>query len=177
MSDHPDGSSPSPSGSPEIVKTIFVRATPEQLFPFFTDPAKMLLWIGTEVDLDARPGGTLRIVPNRVDVIRGTYLEITPPTRVVFTWGFEGSGQALPAGASVVEIVLEPVEGGTEVRLTHRALPDGIREAHAAGWTHYLDRIATAAIGGDAGADRLADPSIRHGAPAERSASKPNVTP
>ena len=83
MSDHPDGSSPSPSGSPEIVKTIFVRATPEQLFPFFTDPAKMLLWIGTEVDLDARPGGTLRIVPNRVDVIRGTYLEITPPTRRV----------------------------------------------------------------------------------------------
>jgi uncharacterized protein YndB with AHSA1/START domain len=175
MSDHTDGASP--SGSPEIVKTIFVRTTPERLFPFFTDPAKMLLWIGTEVELDARPGGMLRIVPNRVDVIRGTYLEITPPTRVVFTWGFEGPGQALPAGASVVEIVLRPVEGGTEVRLTHRALPDGIREAHAAGWTHYLDRIATAALGGVLGADPLADPSIRHGAPAEPSSSKPNVTP
>ena len=72
MNDHPSGASP--DERPAIVKTVFVRTTPELLFPFFTDPAKMLLWIGTEVELDARPGGDIRIVPNRVDVIRGRYL-------------------------------------------------------------------------------------------------------
>jgi uncharacterized protein YndB with AHSA1/START domain len=150
--------------SPEIVKVVTIRATPEALFAFFTDPAKMTQWIGTAVELDARPGGVFRIVPNRADVIRGRYLEVTPPSRVVFTWGFEGEGQGLPPGASVVEITLRPVDGGTEVRLVHRALPDGIREAHAAGWSHYIARITVAAEGGAAGPDPLADPNIRHGA-------------
>ena len=157
---------------PEIVKTVTIRATPEALFAFFTDPAKMKQWIGTEVELDARPGGVFRVVPNRADVIRGRYLEVTPPSRVVFTWGFEGDGQALPPGASVVEITLRPVDEGTEVRLVHRALPDGIREAHAVGWSHYVARIAVAAEGGDAGPDPLADPNIPHGSP-EGSAGAP----
>ena len=164
-----------PAGA--IVKTMFIRATPEQVFPYFTDPVKMLAWIGTDVEIDARPGGAIRIVPNRADVIRGTFLEITPPTRVVFTWGFEGPGQALPAGASIVEIVLRPVDGGTEVQLTHRALPDAIRDGHDRGWTHYLARIAAAVVGHDPGPDPLADPSISHGARAEQTTTKPNAQP
>lgn len=150
---------------PEIVKTVTIRATPEALFAFFIDPAKLKQWIGTEVELDARAGGVFRVVPNRTDVILGHYLEVTPPSRVVFTWGFEGDGQALPSGASVVEITLRAVEGGTELRLVHRALPDGIREAHAAGWAHYIGRIAVAGEGGDPGPDPLANPNVRHGAP------------
>ena len=152
--------------TPEIVKTMIIRAAPEAVFAFFTDPEKMKQWIGTDVELDARPGGVFRVVPNRTDVIRGRYLEISPPSRVVFTWGFEGEGQGLPAGASVVEITLRPVENGTELRLVHRALPQGIREAHATGWVHYLARIEVAAEGGAAGPDPLADPNVRHGTPA-----------
>jgi uncharacterized protein YndB with AHSA1/START domain len=149
--------------SSELVKTVVIRASPETVFAFFTDPAKMLEWIGTEVELDPRPGGVFRVVPNRSDVVRGQYLEVTPPRKVVFSWGFEGASQALPPGASVVEITLRPVEQGTEVRLVHRALPDGIREAHADGWSHYLARIAIVAEGGAAGPDPLADPRVRHG--------------
>jgi uncharacterized protein YndB with AHSA1/START domain len=152
------------ANSPELVKTVVIRANPEVVFAFFTDPAKMLEWIGTEVELDPRPGGVFRVVPNRSDVVRGEYLEVAPPWKIVFTWGFEGASQALQPGASVVEITLRPVEQGTEVRLVHRALPDGIREAHAGGWSHYLARIAVVAEGGDAGPDPLADPRIRHGA-------------
>jgi uncharacterized protein YndB with AHSA1/START domain len=157
---------------PEIVKTITIRAEPEAVFEFFTDAAKMAQWIGTEVELEPRVGGVFRVVPNRADVIRGRYLEVTPPVRVVFTWGFEGDGQALQPGASVVEITLRRVEGGTELTLVHRALPDGLREAHAAGWSHYVARIATAAEGGDPGTDPLADPNIRHGTSTPASTSR-----
>lgn len=150
-------------GRKPLVKTITIAASPEHIFPFFTDPEKMLQWIGTEVELEPRPGGTFRVVPNRVDVIRGKYLEIVPPTRVVFTWGFEGSGQALPAGGSVVEITLRAVDGGTEVQLVHRGLPDGMIDAHRHGWEHYLARVETAAEGRDPGADPLATPDVRHG--------------
>src|SRR6185295_15007820 len=118
---------------PPLVKTVVIRATPEQIFPFFTDSARLLEWIGTEVTADARPGGGLRIVPNGVDVIRGTYRIVDPPRRVVFTWGFEGEGQALPPGGSEVEVTLTSVPGGTEVRLVHRALPKRVLDDHVRG--------------------------------------------
>jgi len=148
-----------------LVKTIIVRTTPTRLFAFFTDPDAMRLWIGTDIEIDPRPGGTFRVVPNRSDVIVGKYVEVDPPSRVVFTWGFDGEGQALPAGGSLVEITLTPVPEGTELRLVHRALPASMRDPHAHGWDHYLARIAAAAVGHEPGPDPLANPAIRHGAP------------
>jgi uncharacterized protein YndB with AHSA1/START domain len=154
-----------------VVKVITIAASQEHVFAFFTDPARMRRWIGTEVDLDPRPGGLFRVVPNGVDVIVGKYLEVVPSSRVVFTWGFEGSGQALPAGGSVVEITLRPVDGGTELRLVHRQLPDNMIEPHGKGWTHYLARVAIAAAGGDPGVDPLAAPTIRHAGAIDRDVS------
>jgi uncharacterized protein YndB with AHSA1/START domain len=154
-----------PTPRPAIERTITIAAPRETVFAFLTDPQRMREWMGTTVDIDPRPGGRFRVVPNRVDVIRGEYLEVLPPSRVVFTWGFEGDGQALPAGASVVEITLTEVPGGTELHLVHRAVPDPLHDQHAFGWGHYLERLLVAATGGAPGPDRFADPSIRHGQP------------
>jgi hypothetical protein len=64
---------------------------------------------------------------------------VEPDRRIVFTWGYEGDGQAVPAGSSTVEITLEPVADGTEVRLRHSGLPAGQPPlAHLAGWRHAL---------------------------------------
>ena len=39
--------------------------------------------------------------------------------------------------------------------MTHSGLPDAEEVAgHGKGWTHYLDRLAIAAAGGDPGPDR-----------------------
>lgn len=151
--------------APEIVKTVRIDAPRETVFAYFTDAKRLLEWMGTSVEVDARPGGQIRIVPNAVDVIRGEYLELTPPSRIVFTWGFEGDGQALPSGSSVVEVTLTAIGNATEVRLVHRNVPDALRDQHSMGWTHYLDRLALAASGGRPGPDPFADPSIRHGEP------------
>ena len=148
---------------PVVDQRVIIAATPAAVFAFFTDAAKMLRWIGTDVEIDARVGGVFRVVPNRVDVISGRYLEVDPPRRVVFTWGYEGDGHGVPAGSSVVEITLRPVEGGTEVQLIHRALPSDRVDTHARGWSHYLARVGIVAGGADAGPDPLNDPGIRHG--------------
>jgi hypothetical protein len=55
----------------------------------------------------------------------------------------------------VVEVELIPQGDGTLVRLTHRDLPPGEVPAHQAGWSHYLDRLAVCAGGGDPGPDPL----------------------
>ncbi len=36
---------------------VRVAATPERVFDYFTDPAKMVMWMGIEATLDPRPGG------------------------------------------------------------------------------------------------------------------------
>jgi uncharacterized protein YndB with AHSA1/START domain len=146
-----------------IRKDVYIDAPPEVVYAFLTEPAKMTTWIGTEVDLDPRPGGVFRIVPNLVDVIRGTFLEAVPYSKVSFTWGFEGDGHAMPAGSTVVEITLEPEGAGTRLRLTHRDLSGEMRDRHDTGWDHYLARVAIAAAGGAPGPDPFADPNHRHG--------------
>jgi uncharacterized protein YndB with AHSA1/START domain len=78
---------------------------------------------------------------------------VEPDRRIVFTWGYEGDGQAVPAGSSTVEITLEPVADGTEVRLRHSGLPAGQPPlAHLAARgapeaCHGLVRFGWAAVG------------------------------
>ena len=150
-------------GSEPLIKEVHIDAEPALVYAFLTQPEKMALWIGTEIGIDARPGGIFRVVPNKSDVIRGEYVEVEPFNRVSFTWGFEGDGQRVPAGSTIVEITLQPHNGGTLVRLVHRDLSGEPREKHSHGWDHYLSRIKIAAEGGPNAPDPFADPSVRHG--------------
>jgi uncharacterized protein YndB with AHSA1/START domain len=88
----------------------------------------------------------------------GHFLEVVPPWRIVFNWGWEGNTIPIRPGSSVVTIELEPADNGTMVRLTHSGLqPTEIRELHRSGWVHHLDRLARRAIGEDPGPDRHSD--------------------
>jgi uncharacterized protein YndB with AHSA1/START domain len=146
-----------------IAKDVYIDAPPETVYAFLTEPAKIAQWIGTDIDVDPRPGGIFRIVPNRVDVIRGTYLEAVPFSKVTFTWGFEGEGHEVPAGSTVVEITLRAEGAGTRLNLVHRELHGEWRDDHDAGWDHYLARVKIAAEGGRSEPDPYADPAHRHG--------------
>jgi len=58
--------------------------------------------------------------------VAGTFTEVEPGRRVVFTWGREGSAD-LPPGASTVIITLEPPAGGTLVHAWDFAQATGQR--------------------------------------------------
>jgi uncharacterized protein YndB with AHSA1/START domain len=110
--------------------------------------------MGTSVQLDARPNGTFRINVNGRDRSAGTFLELVPHSRIVFTWGWEDPALQIPPGATTVEVTLSPEADGTRVRLVHRGLASPeLRDAHRVGWQHYLDRLVVAAPGGDPGPD------------------------
>jgi uncharacterized protein YndB with AHSA1/START domain len=134
-------------------RTLSIAASPETVWEFFVDPEKLCRWKGMHADLDPRPGGAYRceVVPGHT--ARGEYVELDPPRRLVFTWGWDG-GDAVPPGSSTIEVELTPEGEGTSLRFVHRDLPDAEQVAsHAQGWDHYLDRLEIAAAGGDPGED------------------------
>lgn len=134
-----------------LEREVRIAARPETVFAFFIDPVKLIRWKGIKATLDPRPGGIYRVDLNGRAVAQGEYLEITPYSRVVFTWGWEGEGSPLPPGASTVEISLIADGEGTVVRLRHLGLPDGQHGVHAEGWDHFLPRLTIVAEGHDPG--------------------------
>jgi uncharacterized protein YndB with AHSA1/START domain len=126
-----------------LTASVHIDARPEVVFAYFTEPEAMVRWMGDSAVLDATPGGEFSVDVNGVPV-RGRYLEVDPPHRLVVSWGHAGSAR-LPPGASIVEVRLDPVGDGTEVHVTHRDLPEPDAAGLARGWSQFLARLAAAA--------------------------------
>ena len=78
------------SGSDVVEREVRVSARPETIFPFLVEPEKMMRWMGVSAELDPRPGAICRVNVTGKDISVGEHLEVTPHSRVVFTWGWEG---------------------------------------------------------------------------------------
>ncbi|NNG02913.1 MAG: SRPBCC domain-containing protein [Inquilinus sp.] len=136
-----------------VRREMFIEAAPATIFAFFTDPEKMARWMGVSHQLDPRPGGLFLVDVHHGNVARGEFKEVTPNSRVVFSWGWDGEGSTVPPGSSQVAIDLTPRDSGTLLVLTHSGLPEKSVAPHTEGWNHYIGRLAIAAGGGDAGPD------------------------
>jgi len=129
------------------ITEVDLPAPIEEVFRHLTDPAAMIRWMGQHATLEPAPGGSFEIDINGVP-IRGQYLEVDPPKRVVVSWGVAGSTD-LPPGSTQVEFTLIPTAVGTCLRLVHRNLPPDQAPIHGIGWNHFLDRLSQAATGRD----------------------------
>ena len=131
--------------------SIRIDAEPAEVFPYLTDAGLIVRWMGDWADLDPTPGGKVALDITGVP-IRGEYLVVEPPHRLVFTWGAAGS-DSLPPGSTTVEIRLRADGDGTLLELAHRDLPPDEAPQHDLGWGHFLARLAVAGAGGDPGPD------------------------
>ena len=102
-------------------------------------------WETTEAEVDPRVGGVVRVVMRDPDKDvdyggGGTYTEIEPPTRLAFTWTWDGDTRR-----TLIEVDFEETDGITTVRFTHSGLwdEDAVR-SHEHGWSGILESLKRA---------------------------------
>jgi uncharacterized protein YndB with AHSA1/START domain len=140
-----------------VERELTIAARPETVWKLLVDPAEQSSWWGTALDFDARPGGPFRVEVIPGHIANGEFVEVAEPSRLVYTWGWEGEGSVQP-GASTIEIVLEQSGDGTKLTFVHSGLPsEEAAASHAQGWNNYLPRLALRGEGGDPGRDPFLD--------------------
>ena len=121
-----------------------------QVFNAWLDPTLIGQWMFgkgvrdeevIKLENDAREGGRFSYVVRRGDDTlnhNGTYLEIRPYTKLVFTWGIDDESDD-----SVVSIEIEPREGGCHLTLVHEMDPrwESYKTRTRDGWTFMLSKL------------------------------------
>lgn len=127
-----------------------IAARPAVVFDALTAPDAIARWWGPDpgpvlvAETDIRVGGRYRVRFRMLDGTEhesaGEYLEVDPPQRLSMTWRWLEGGE--DDGESRLEIDLRPVDGGTELTLTHSRLgSDASRDGHRGGWSGALDKL------------------------------------
>jgi uncharacterized protein YndB with AHSA1/START domain len=125
-----------------LERELVIRAPRRVVFRYFTDSARFAAWWGAGSTIEGRTGGAVRIVyPNNV-VATGTVLALEPERRIVFSYGYEAAGGAIPPGGSRVSITLEEVPEGTRLKLVHEVHDAAVRDHHVQGWRYQLSLFA-----------------------------------
>jgi uncharacterized protein YndB with AHSA1/START domain len=134
-------------GTVRIERTF--NAPVQRVFDAWTSEEVMRRWWQAErgwetaaAEVDLRVGGAVRVVMRdpAEDVEYGgggLYTELEPPTRLAFTWLWDGDTRR-----TLIEIDFEESDGATTVRFTHRDLWDeeAVR-SHERGWSNILDSL------------------------------------
>ncbi len=106
----------------------------EEVFRHLTDPAAMTRWMGQHATLEPAVGGAFELDINGVP-IRGRYLEIDPPRRVVVSWGVAGCTEVPPGAASSAIGVVCGNQHGVLPPVFARSVIGGAHQAVAALFT------------------------------------------
>ncbi|MEC4677669.1 MAG: SRPBCC domain-containing protein [Nitrospirota bacterium] len=133
------------------------NASRERVFQAWTEADQIKQWFGPEgvvvnaAEVDFRVGGAFRIEmiisEDEMVVHSGEYQEITPPSRLVYSWLLDGQtcgGSEGQYGETQVTVEFEECDGGTLVRLRHEGLPsEQARKGHEYGWKGCLDKLVS----------------------------------
>ncbi len=113
----------------EFTISTVLPATPEQVFRAWLSSEGHSAMTGSPARIEPRVGGSFTAWDG---YITGKTTHLKPYTRIVQDW----RTTEFPADCadSQIEIVLEPVKGGTKLTLTHTNIPEGQAESYESGW-------------------------------------------
>ncbi|MCI4323522.1 MAG: SRPBCC family protein [Thermoplasmata archaeon] len=139
----PPAELPPPGGAlATLVVRRFLRHSPPEVWTALTDPDQVRQWFLTEAKVDGRIGGTIEMTTGSFRVqATGRVLSWEPPRLYEYEWNV-APRPSLPEGErSIVRWELRPVEGGTQLTLTHSHLTRSTADVFGAGMEAFLDRL------------------------------------
>jgi uncharacterized protein YndB with AHSA1/START domain len=153
-----EAAAPTPPPAEQAVRVSrTIRASRHRVYRAWTDPELLMRWFIEPdgdmrvVEMDLRAGGRYRLEGRMGDkpwAVWGTYREVTPPSKLVYTWSWENDpalGEPLASG-TVVSVEFHERGSETEVVVTHEGFAtERARAEHDAGWIGCLDRLAAIA--------------------------------
>jgi uncharacterized protein YndB with AHSA1/START domain len=136
----------------ELVITRSFDAPRRLVFAAWAKPEHQVHWMGLKdftvpsCDIDFRPGGSYRTCIRSPEgnevVLCGTYREIVEPSRLVFTFAWEGKAEGERGSESLVTLDFIEIDGKTRLVLRQAPFPTADeRDGHNNGWTQALDRL------------------------------------
>lgn len=141
-----------PAGATLHLRRTFA-APRERVFRAWTSPEELKKWWGPHgyttptAEVDLRVGGKYRLGMKKlpegeVFYLAGTYREVRPPEKLVYSWRWEAEPEQ---GETLVTVEFLDRGGSTEVALTHERFPsEKMRDDHNRGWIGCLDRLGQA---------------------------------
>ena len=117
-----------------IRKSVYLRASKEQVWAYLTDPEKLAIWFHKpEKTLEAGDDYSMFGTTSGDKLMWGNVSKSDPFDRLEYSFTIAPMGDA----TSMVKWMLEEVAGGTRLSLEHSGLPQG---AEAFGLTLALDK-------------------------------------
>ncbi len=131
--------------------TRVIKASPSDVFRAWTEPAEMRKWAApdgvnvqrTEVDLTVGGKYLISMRSSEGDEYNayGVYREVSPPSKLVYTWRWKE--EAHDCGETLVTVEFNDMGGSTELVLTHDLFPAlEAKTGHEQGWTSCLSNFA-----------------------------------
>jgi uncharacterized protein YndB with AHSA1/START domain len=158
-----------------VIHELVLAAPVEQVFDMFTNPGRLVRWIGISAELHPRPGGRFRFEVTAGQFCEGQYVVVERPGRLVFTWGWADPGFGLPPGTSRVEVTLTRAGKNadqTRLRLVHTGLAGHLGLLHDDGWSRFLARLTAVGAGDEPGGYPAERPEERLAALGRRRANR-----
>lgn len=78
-----------------VTASVHITAPPERVYEYFVRPEAIVSWMGERALLEARPGGRFHL-DIKGALVRGRYLHLDPPHRLLISWGCAGSDRLPP---------------------------------------------------------------------------------
>jgi uncharacterized protein YndB with AHSA1/START domain len=133
-----------------VIKRRF-GAPRERVFRAWTEAQHLQRWFfpgaatgpPPQVEVDLRVGGRYCITRYAADgtitaMVGGTYYEVQPPAKLVFSWAWEAPEADL--SETLVTVEFHEADDATEIVVTHERIPAGPEE-HVIGWICCLERL------------------------------------
>jgi len=137
-----------------IEREMHIEASPEVVYRVVSEPEHIREWWPEEAEVTPVPGGAGLITFVRPEGPKSealTVVEADPPRRFSFRWVYDGPTAAFD-NSLLVTFDLEASGSGTLLRFSERGFRERGWEAavleeqlrdHAAGWDHFLPRLAS----------------------------------